>query len=85
MLQYENDLLKEYARALREQLERWKEGSKMPATRGLDTLVEAAIHFEDPLSRQEKEELIFPKCGVLFKLAGYKVDKMEIAAWILAH
>ena len=26
-----------------------------------------------------------PKCGVLFKLAGYKVDKMEIATWILAH
>ena len=46
---------------------------------------EAAIQFEDPLSIQEKEERICPKCGVSFKLVGYKVDKMEIASWILAH
>ena len=48
-------------------------------------MAEASIQFEDPLSIQEKEELICSKCGVLFKLAGYKVDKMEIASYRLAH
>ena len=48
-------------------------------------MVEAAIQFENPLSSQEKKELICPECGVLFKLARYKVDKMEISAWRLEH
>ena len=85
MLQYENELLKEDAQALREELERWKEASKKKAARGLNTLDEVVIQFEDPLSSQEKEELIFFECGFLFKLPEYKVDKMEIASWILAH
>ena len=29
--------------------------------------------------------MLCPECGVLFKLAGYKVDKVEIAAWRLEH
>ena len=65
ILQYENYLIKEDARPLREELERWKEASKRKTTRGLDTLVEAALQFEDPLSIQEKEELICHECGVL--------------------
>ena len=39
---------------------------------------EAAIQFEDPFSSQEKEEIICLEYGVLFKLKGYIVDKMEI-------
>ena len=66
-------------------MERWKEASKKQARRSLDILAEASIYFENPPSIQEKKELICSECGVLFKLAGYKVDKMEIAAWILAH
>ena len=85
MLQYENELLKEYAWALREEQERWKEASKNQAARGLDTLAEASIQFEDPPFIQEKEELICPKCGVLFNLEGYKVDKMKIASCRLAN
>ena len=46
---------------------------------------EAAIQFEDPLSIQDKEEFICLECGVLFKLEGYKVDKIEIETWRLAH
>ena len=66
-------------------MERWKEARKNQVATGLDTLVEAASQFEDPLSIQEKEELICPECGVFFKLVGYKVDKMEIVAWVLTH
>ena len=43
MFQYENDLLKEDARAHREELERWKEEIKKQAARGLYTLAEVVI------------------------------------------
>ena len=82
---YENELLKEDVRVLREELEKWKEVSKNKATKILETLVEAANRFENPLSILEKEELLCPKCGDLFKLSGYKVEKVEIKAWKLAH
>ena len=64
IFQYENELLKEYARALMEELERWKEASKKKATQGIDNLVEAASQFENPLSNHEKEEIICHECGV---------------------
>ena len=85
MLQYENEMMKEDARALREELEIWKEEIKKQPIRRLNTLVQASIQFEDPLFTEEKDELICRESGVLFKLAGYKVDKMEISSWILAH
>ena len=49
MLQDENDLLKDNARALREELEIWKEASRKQSARGLDALSKAPIQFEDPL------------------------------------
>ena len=85
MLQYENELLKEDDRALREEMERWKEARKKKVAWGLDTLVEFAIQFENPPYTQEKEVLICTECRVLFKLVGYKVDKLEIAYWRLEH
>ena len=85
MLQDENDLLKDGARALKEELERWKEASKKQSTRVLDALPKDVIQFEDPLFNKEKEEFVCPECGYLFKLASYKFEKMEIAAWIWAH
>ena len=48
-------------------------------------MAEVVNQFETPLSSQEKEEMLCPESGVLFKLAGYKVDKAKIAAWRLAH
>ena len=59
--------------------------SKKQAAQRLNTLEEAANQFENPLSILEKEELLCLECGDLFKLSGYKVEKMEIAAWKLAH
>ena len=82
---YENELLNENVRVLREELEKWKEVSKNKATKILETLVEAANRFENPLSILEKEELLCPECGNLFKLSRDKVEKMEIASWKLAH
>ena len=82
---YENEFLKEDVRVLREELEKWKEESKNKATKILETLVEAANWFENPLSILEKEELLCHECGDLFKLSGYKVEKVEIKAWKLAH
>ena len=54
MLQYENEQLKEDSRALREEMERWKETRRKQPTRGPYTLAKAAIQFDDSLSRQEK-------------------------------
>ena len=66
-------------------MEKWKEVSKNKATRSLKTLAEAANQFKKPLSRLEKEELLCHECGDLFKLSIYKVEKMEIESWKLAH
>ena len=78
MLQDENYLMKDDAIALREDMERWKGSRRNKSMRGLDALAKATIQFEDPLFSQEKEEVVCPKCGDLFKLEGYKVEKMEI-------
>ena len=39
----------------------------------------------NPHSISENEELLCHECGDLFKLSGHKVEKMEVAAWKLAH
>ena len=48
-------------------------------------MAEGASQFETPLSIQEKDKLLCPKCGVLFELSGYKVEKVEITAWKQVH
>ena len=46
---------------------------------------ETSSQFENQLLIQEKEELLCLECIFLLRLHGYKVDKMEIEAWRLAH
>ena len=72
--------MKEDVSVLREGLEKWKEVTKKQATWGLETLVGASSQFEILLSIQEKEELLCPKCGVIFQLSAYKIEKVEIAS-----
>ena len=72
-------------RVLREELEKWKEVSKKKSTQSLETLAKADNQFENPLSSSEREEILCPECGDLFKLSGYKVEKVEIKSWKLAH
>ena len=48
-------------------------------------MVEADSQFENPLSSQEKEELLCPGCGVLFRLVGYKFYIMEITTCRFSH
>ena len=59
--------------------------SKKKETQSLETLAKADNQFENPLSSSEREEILCPECGDLFKLSGYKVEKMEIKTWKLAH
>ena len=54
MLQYENQLMKEDAWELREELEIWKDASRKKPARGQDTLAKYAIQFEVPVFIQEK-------------------------------
>ena len=51
----------------------------------MEMLAEVVDQFENPPSISKNEELLCPECGDLFKLSGYKVEKMEIAASKLAH
>ena len=48
-------------------------------------MAEVADQLGNPHSILENEELLCPECGDLFKLSGYKVEKVEIKAWKLAH
>ena len=51
-------------------------------------LEEFSKQFDNPpfVSKSgDNDELLCPECRDLFKLSGYKVTKMEVSAWKLAH
>ena len=48
-------------------------------------LEEVVDQLGNPHSISYNEEILCPECGDLFKLSGYRVEKMEIAASKLAH
>ena len=67
-------------------MQRLKEACKNNTVHILNTLVEAADQLENPpsvLKDGEHDELLFPECGDLFKLVGYRGTMVDLTKWKL--
>ena len=54
----------------------------------LNNLVEVMDQLDNPPSiwkNGEHDELLFPECGDLFKLAGYRVSMVDLIVWKFAQ